>query len=114
MSVEKCPLANKECKYWNRRTPSPLRTEQKHGCFTDIDHIYPQRFALDALSNALVHSEFNKAQTCRVEHEDKTAKGDMEKLFPEEIAIVLTGLKLAIELIREIAEINNVISADGR
>jgi hypothetical protein len=106
MSVEKCPLANPECKYWNRRIPSPLRRTQTNGCFTDIDHHYPQRFSRDPLSEALVHADFNKEQTCRVQHEDKTAKGDMEQLFPEEIAIVLTGLKLAANLIREVEELN--------
>jgi CRISPR/Cas system Type II protein with McrA/HNH and RuvC-like nuclease domain len=104
--IEQCPKANQECKYWDRRTPSPLRKKQDNGCFSDVDHIYPQRFAKDDLSEALVYSEFNQVQTCRSEHEDKTAKGDMEQLFPEEIATVMTGLKLATDLRRRVEELN--------
>lgn len=76
MSYETCPLANDQCKYWNRKTPAPLRKEQKHGCFSDLDHISPQRFGKTPLASAYIQLQINKQQLCRRIHEEKTRAGD--------------------------------------
>lgn len=83
MAYKPCPFANEGCKYWDRKTPGPLRGEQKHGCYSDLDHIVPQRLGTTALNQAYIQLSVNKQQLCRRLHDEKTAAGD-EPLPPIE------------------------------
>ena len=56
--------------------PNPLCKYAERGCFSDTDHIVPQRLATTALNAAYIDLPVNKQQLCRREHEEKTAAGD--------------------------------------
>jgi len=73
MTIGECPTPNQACPYYLRppRTPSA-----EHGCFSDTDHIVPQRLANTVLEKLFIYSPENKQQICRSEHEDKTFSGD--------------------------------------
>lgn len=83
MAYGECPFANEQCKYWDRKTPGPLRKTQEHGCYSDLDHIVPQRLGYTALNSTYIQLAVNKQQLCRRLHDEKTANGD-EPLPPEE------------------------------
>lgn len=59
-----CEKAHEGCKYFET------------GCFSDTDHIVPQRLATTALTAVYIDLPANKQQMCREEHEAKTAAGD--------------------------------------
>jgi hypothetical protein len=59
-----CPNPQPFCKYADR------------GCFSDTDHIVPQRLATTALNAAYIDLPENKQQLCRREHDTKTRAGD--------------------------------------
>jgi hypothetical protein len=60
-----CPNPQAGCKYAELR-----------GCFSDTDHIVPQRLGTTALNAAFIDLPSNKQQLCRREHDAKTAAGD--------------------------------------
>jgi hypothetical protein len=60
-----CPAPQEGCKYAELR-----------GCFSDTDHIVPQRLGTTALNAAYIDLPVNKQQLCRREHDAKTAAGD--------------------------------------
>ena len=71
-----CPNPNPNCPYFNRNTPSPLRGEQTHGCYSDTDHVTPRFMGRIAGATTLlknyIRSDANKQQLCRWEHDKKT------------------------------------------
>lgn len=73
MSAEVCPLSNETCPWFSR---PPQVKGAENGCFSDTDHIVPQRLATTALASLYIHSRENKQQICRSEHDEKTAQGD--------------------------------------
>lgn len=68
MARDFCPNETPECRYY--KTPS--------GCFSDIDHIVPQRHkSLHWIIAKYIYTPDNQVQTCRVEHDAKTANRDV-------------------------------------
>jgi hypothetical protein len=77
MSIKACPFANETCRYYESRPPASLRGKQKHGCFSDLDHIVPQRLGKgNHLAAAFINLAMNKQQLCRDEHDEKSHDGD--------------------------------------
>lgn len=74
MGYGECPNANEECKYFHRE-PIP-KANKENGCYSDKDHIVPQRLARTALSTAYIYSPDNIQQLCRSKHDDKCRDGD--------------------------------------
>lgn len=74
MARGECPTPRPECPYVNR----------EGGCFSDLDHIVPQRLGRTALAAIYINLPSNKQQLCRWLHEQKTAEGD-EPLPPKEV-----------------------------
>lgn len=60
-----CPDPIPECRY-----------AERGGCFSDTDHIVPQRLATTALAAIYIDLPVNKQQLCRRIHDQKTAEGD--------------------------------------
>lgn len=73
MALRICEQANADCPYYAR--PSRIKGVE-HGCFSDQDHIVPQRLASTALATLFIQSPENKQQLCRSEHDKKTHEGD--------------------------------------
>lgn len=77
MSRKPCPNANEHCKYFFRPVNKQMREQGfENGCFSDLDHIVPQRLGKTALAKAYINLPMNHQQLCRVEHEEKTEDGD--------------------------------------
>ena len=76
MSITGCPNAGPECPYYGRNTPKALKTEQKHGCYADTDHVIPRFMGRQATASALlknyIRSTANQEQLCRWDHDRKT------------------------------------------
>lgn len=93
MSAEVCPITREDCLWFNR--PSRVKGVE-NGCFSDLDHIVPQRLANTALASLYIYSPENKQQICRAEHDEKTAQGDeplpdRESMLRSVMAQVATG-----------------------
>lgn len=73
MTVGECPTPRVDCPYYSRQPRTP---DSEVGCFSDTDHIVPQRLATNALSKLYIYSPENTQQICRREHEEKTREGD--------------------------------------
>lgn len=73
MTIGECPTPRSECPYYSRHPRTP---DSEVGCFSDTDHIVPQRFATTALTKLYIYSPENTQQLCRSEHEAKTREGD--------------------------------------
>lgn len=73
--------------------PPELRQVQEHGCFSDRDHIIPQRlarrFGRTSLEREIIYDQENIVQTCRAEHDEKTVQEDDAVLLCELAAKVL-------------------------
>ncbi len=63
--IGECPNPRAECPYAARE-----------GCFSDTDHIVPQRLGTNALAATYIGLPVNKQQLCRWEHDQKTRNGD--------------------------------------
>ena len=73
MTIGECLVSHTECPWFNR---PPKYKGAENGCFSDTDHIVPQRLSQTALSKLYIHSPENKQQLCREAHDNKTAEGD--------------------------------------
>lgn len=73
MTIGECPTPREACPYFSRPSRTP---NAEVGCFSDTDHIVPQRLATNALSKLYIYSPENTQQICRSEHEAKTREGD--------------------------------------
>lgn len=77
MSRGECPKPLKE------RVGCPW-IDRKGGCFSDADHVVPQRFKdLGLLVSKYIYTPENIEQKCRWEHEEKTNLESFE-LIPDE------------------------------
>lgn len=85
MSRGECPTPREACPYYDRTPPPELRG-QEFGCFSDLDHLVPQRLAKGlgktSLIRQYIYHPVNLSQTCRWEHEMKNKQGD--RLLPSE------------------------------
>lgn len=94
--IRECPEPNPECPYYDLEPPKKLQG-QEYGCYSDEDHIVPQRLAVDALSRAYIHAPINKQQLCRWRHDEKTLAGD-EPLPPRDVMearLITSGVYLS-------------------
>lgn len=73
--------------------PAELRGTQEHGCYSDRDHVIPQRlarrFGRSSLERAIIYDTDNIVQTCRAEHDEKTANENDAVLLCQLAAKVL-------------------------
>lgn len=81
MAIRPCPNPSMDCPFFEQMPPSCLKSTQEHGCFSDLDHIVPQRYARAVGATALEKTYIldypgNHQQLCRWEHEEKTFQGD--------------------------------------
>lgn len=70
MSYEKCPFANSECRYWDRK---PKVAGETNGCFADKQHIYGQAEAkaLGKMAVEFCNLPRNVINPlCRAQHEE--------------------------------------------
>jgi len=72
MSFGECEFRNEACPYYKR----PIKKGNESGCFSDRDHIVPQRLAQTGLATLYIYSPENYQQLCRLEHDKKTLEGD--------------------------------------
>lgn len=91
MPYGECPFATEACKYFTRDSVPGGNTE--NGCYSDRDHIVPQRLATTALARAYIHSPENYQQLCRNEHDVKTLGGD--EPLPEKEVMAQSVLRQA-------------------
>ena len=63
MAIESCPNPRPDCKY----APE---------CFSDNDHIIPQRLGTTALKKAYLELPQFQQQICRREHDERNARHD--------------------------------------
>lgn len=82
--IGECPNPRAECPYAARE-----------GCFSDTDHIVPQRLGKTTLAAVYIDLPANKQQLCRWEHDQKTASGD--EPLPER-HVMRDAIQMAIEL----------------
>lgn len=100
MAIGSCPNPSFECPWFRRPTPRPLKGSQEHGCFSDLDHIVPQRLGTTALAKTYINLPENKQQLCRWDHDEKGYEGD-EPLPPEDYMaerVAVAALEGAIRL----------------
>jgi hypothetical protein len=72
MSIEKCPNPQPDCKYFPN-------------CFSDKDHLIPQRLGTTALKRAYLNLPQFQEQICRREHDERNARhnrGDTSDIPP--------------------------------
>ena len=72
MSIEQCPNPKPDCKY----APE---------CFSDNDHLIPQRLGETALKRAYLNLPQFQEQVCRQEHDERNARhnaGDLSDIPP--------------------------------
>lgn len=94
--IEACPNAGlKNCPYRHKNPPSVLRG-QPTGCYSNTDHIVPQRLArlphATELEKAYIYSDANKRQLCKWLHDIKNDNYDSGYPMPtvQEMIIALT------------------------
>lgn len=91
MAYEACPFANEACKYWGLPPRPALKHTQSEGCYSDRDHIIPQRIGRLALvtqrERDYINSESNIRQTCRFEHDNKSL-GENDTELREQLRIL--------------------------
>ncbi len=85
MAYEACPNPQEGCPHYSRPTKPPLQGLQEHGCFSDQDHILPQRLGRLITATQVqidyINSDANIKQECRWQHEAKTRNENDEELL---------------------------------
>ena len=98
MSYEACPNPQEDCPYYRRPAPGKLKGTQSHGCFSDSDHIIPQRLArrrsaTRAEKQYIMQNPENREQLCRNLHNEKTLAEDDAELL-KQLRQIVGGLAI--------------------